>query len=200
MSSAPTRCRFIANLSRLQDVYLDLHFAIPFLSYPKCMPKAVPLVWQLQHQDLCWCLITVDATPSNYLNYGLYQVSEPLRRIIKLFPTYFKVQNLQADESSKTPWQPNQFWFSLPLPACKCNPEGSLNASCSKLGGQCQCKANVVGRCCDTCSAGSYGFGFHGCYGEWVSRSQHRHQCHLLALHSYPDCQGFECQIVCEAI
>ncbi|XP_061222234.1 laminin subunit beta-4 isoform X3 [Neopsephotus bourkii] len=48
--------------------------------------------------------------------------------------------------------------------ACKCNPQGSLNASCSKLGGQCQCKANVVGRCCDICSAGSYGFGFHGCY------------------------------------
>ncbi|XP_052646644.1 laminin subunit beta-4 [Harpia harpyja] len=48
--------------------------------------------------------------------------------------------------------------------ACKCNPQGSLNASCSKLGGQCPCKANVVGRCCDTCSAGSYGFGFHGCY------------------------------------
>ncbi|NXW12281.1 LAMB4 protein, partial [Circaetus pectoralis] len=48
--------------------------------------------------------------------------------------------------------------------ACKCNPQGSLNASCSKLGGQCPCKANVMGRCCDTCSAGSYGFGFHGCY------------------------------------
>ncbi|NXG31934.1 LAMB4 protein, partial [Dromaius novaehollandiae] len=48
--------------------------------------------------------------------------------------------------------------------ACKCNPQGSLNTSCSKLGGQCQCKANVVGRCCDTCSVGSYGFGFHGCY------------------------------------
>ncbi|KAF4793886.1 laminin subunit beta 4 [Turdus rufiventris] len=50
------------------------------------------------------------------------------------------------------------------FPACKCNPQGSLNVSCSKLGGQCHCKANVVGRCCDTCSAGSYGFGFHGCY------------------------------------
>nr|XP_009932075.1 PREDICTED: laminin subunit beta-4 [Opisthocomus hoazin] len=48
--------------------------------------------------------------------------------------------------------------------ACKCNPQGSLNTSCSKLGGQCQCKANVVGRCCDSCSAGSYGFGFRGCY------------------------------------
>ncbi|KAM6320647.1 laminin subunit beta-4 [Aegotheles albertisi] len=48
--------------------------------------------------------------------------------------------------------------------ACQCNPQGSLNTSCSKLGGQCHCKANVVGRCCDTCSVGSYGFGFHGCY------------------------------------
>ncbi|KAM8821354.1 laminin subunit beta-4 [Eudromia elegans] len=48
--------------------------------------------------------------------------------------------------------------------ACKCSPQGSLSASCAKLGGQCQCKANVVGRCCDTCSPGSYGFGFHGCY------------------------------------
>ncbi|XP_009995089.1 PREDICTED: LOW QUALITY PROTEIN: laminin subunit beta-4 [Chaetura pelagica] len=46
--------------------------------------------------------------------------------------------------------------------ACRCNPQGSLHGSCSRLGGQCQCKANVVGRCCDTCSPGSYGFGFHG--------------------------------------
>ncbi|XP_061844989.1 laminin subunit beta-4 [Colius striatus] len=48
--------------------------------------------------------------------------------------------------------------------ACKCNPQGSLGTSCSALGGQCQCKANVVGRCCDTCSVGTYGFGSHGCY------------------------------------
>uniref|UniRef100_A0A669P238 Laminin subunit beta-1 n=1 Tax=Phasianus colchicus TaxID=9054 RepID=A0A669P238_PHACC len=56
------------------------------------------------------------------------------------------------------------FFVWLLFVSCKCNPQGSLNASCSKLGGQCHCKANVVGRCCDTCSAGSYGFGFHGCY------------------------------------
>uniref|UniRef100_A0A7M4F6Y3 Laminin subunit beta 4 n=1 Tax=Crocodylus porosus TaxID=8502 RepID=A0A7M4F6Y3_CROPO len=47
---------------------------------------------------------------------------------------------------------------------CKCHPQGSLSSNCSKLGGQCQCKPNVFGRCCDTCSVGSYGFGFHGCY------------------------------------
>uniref|UniRef100_A0A8C4VI90 Laminin subunit beta 4 n=1 Tax=Gopherus evgoodei TaxID=1825980 RepID=A0A8C4VI90_9SAUR len=47
---------------------------------------------------------------------------------------------------------------------CKCHPEGSLSSSCSQLGGQCQCKPNVAGRCCDRCSAESFGFGFHGCY------------------------------------
>lgn len=137
------------------------------------MLKTVPWMWQLQHQDLCWCLIYHHhwCCTSNDLNHGHHQVSEPLIRISRLFPTYFKVWNLQADDSSNTPWQPNLFWFSLPLPACKCNPQGSLNANCSKLGGQCQCKANVVGRCCDTCSAGSYGFGFHGCYGECLAAS-----------------------------
>ncbi|XP_014427659.2 laminin subunit beta-4 isoform X1 [Pelodiscus sinensis] len=47
---------------------------------------------------------------------------------------------------------------------CKCHPQGSLSSSCSQVGGQCQCKPNVAGRCCDRCSAGSFGFGFHGCY------------------------------------
>uniref|UniRef100_A0A8C3TFK0 Laminin subunit beta 4 n=1 Tax=Chelydra serpentina TaxID=8475 RepID=A0A8C3TFK0_CHESE len=47
---------------------------------------------------------------------------------------------------------------------CKCHPQGSLSSSCSQRGGQCPCKPNVAGRCCDRCSAGSFGFGFHGCY------------------------------------
>ncbi|XP_010152357.1 PREDICTED: laminin subunit beta-4 [Eurypyga helias] len=65
--------------------------------------------------------------------------------------------------------------------ACKCNPQGSLDTSCSKLGGQCQCKANchpqgslstlcdqVTGQCscrrevdgqrCSRCLAGYFGF------------------------------------------
>ncbi|KAF3819019.1 hypothetical protein GH733_013169 [Mirounga leonina] len=51
--------------------------------------------------------------------------------------------------------------------ACKCHPQGSGGPSCSRLGGQCQCKPHVAGRCCDRCSPGSYGLGHHGC-----------HQCH----------------------
>ncbi|XP_006859338.1 PREDICTED: laminin subunit beta-4 [Chrysochloris asiatica] len=48
--------------------------------------------------------------------------------------------------------------------ACKCHPQGSMGASCSPLGGQCQCRPAVEGRCCDRCSAGSYGLDHHGCH------------------------------------
>ncbi|XP_072856749.2 laminin subunit beta-4 [Pogona vitticeps] len=47
--------------------------------------------------------------------------------------------------------------------SCRCHPQGSVNSNCEKLGGQCECKPNVIGRCCDKCSAGSYGFGSQGC-------------------------------------
>ncbi|XP_042191375.1 laminin subunit beta-4 [Callorhinchus milii] len=46
---------------------------------------------------------------------------------------------------------------------CNCNPQGSASPVCSRFGGQCQCKPGVIGRCCDTCVPGSYGFGSNGC-------------------------------------
>jgi coxsackievirus/adenovirus receptor len=46
---------------------------------------------------------------------------------------------------------------------CGCNPTGSKSAICDTLGGQCQCKLNVVGRTCDRCAPGTYGFGPEGC-------------------------------------
>lgn len=49
------------------------------------------------------------------------------------------------------------------LPGCRCNATGSLSQSCSKLGGFCECKANVIGRCCDTCAPLTFDFGPDGC-------------------------------------
>ncbi|XP_064631916.1 laminin subunit beta-1-like isoform X2 [Lineus longissimus] len=46
---------------------------------------------------------------------------------------------------------------------CQCDPMGSLSTECDPLGGQCKCKQNVVGRRCDQCSPGMWGFGPDGC-------------------------------------
>ncbi|XP_030208382.1 LOW QUALITY PROTEIN: laminin subunit beta-2, partial [Gadus morhua] len=47
--------------------------------------------------------------------------------------------------------------------ACQCDPQGSVSADCEKVGGQCLCKPNVIGRRCDQCAPGTYGFGQQGC-------------------------------------
>uniref|UniRef100_A0A4W6G2C9 Laminin, beta 2-like n=1 Tax=Lates calcarifer TaxID=8187 RepID=A0A4W6G2C9_LATCA len=46
---------------------------------------------------------------------------------------------------------------------CQCDPQGSLSGECDKVGGQCRCKPNVMGRHCDQCAPGTYGFGVNGC-------------------------------------
>lgn len=47
--------------------------------------------------------------------------------------------------------------------ACRCNLQGSLSPYCSKFGGLCECKPNVIGRCCDSCAPLTFGFGQEGC-------------------------------------
>uniref|UniRef100_A0A348G671 Laminin subunit beta1 n=1 Tax=Odontomachus monticola TaxID=613454 RepID=A0A348G671_ODOMO len=47
--------------------------------------------------------------------------------------------------------------------SCECNPTGSRSLLCENYGGMCPCKPNVVGRRCDRCAPGTYGFGPEGC-------------------------------------
>lgn len=46
---------------------------------------------------------------------------------------------------------------------CDCDPTGSVSGLCDQQGGNCLCKPNVVGRRCDRCAPGTFGFGPEGC-------------------------------------
>lgn len=58
--------------------------------------------------------------------------------------------------------------FSLLL-ACECDSTGSYSSICEPVGGECKCKPNVIGRKCDYCAPGTYGFGPEGCKGAFQS-------------------------------
>ncbi|XP_047459285.1 laminin subunit beta-2 isoform X2 [Mugil cephalus] len=61
---------------------------------------------------------------------------------------------------------------------CQCDPQGSLSGECDKVGGQCHCKPNVMGRRCDQCAPGSFGFGAYGCtVCDCHSEGSTSHQC-----------------------
>ncbi|TRY81696.1 hypothetical protein DNTS_026007 [Danionella cerebrum] len=47
--------------------------------------------------------------------------------------------------------------------ACNCHHLGAYGPFCQKFGGQCQCRPNVIGRCCDSCAPLTYGLGPSGC-------------------------------------
>ncbi|XP_051874089.1 LOW QUALITY PROTEIN: laminin subunit beta-2 [Pristis pectinata] len=46
---------------------------------------------------------------------------------------------------------------------CQCDPQGSLSSECQHHGGQCRCKPNVIGRRCQQCAPGTFGFSPAGC-------------------------------------
>ncbi|CAG6021045.1 unnamed protein product [Menidia menidia] len=48
---------------------------------------------------------------------------------------------------------------------CRCDPQGALSGECERVGGQCRCKPNVIGRRCGQCAPGTYGYGIQGCTG-----------------------------------
>ncbi|KAM6470530.1 laminin subunit beta-2 isoform 2-T2 [Liasis olivaceus] len=46
---------------------------------------------------------------------------------------------------------------------CQCDLQGSLSLECKPDGGHCQCKPHVMGRRCERCTPGAFGFGPGGC-------------------------------------
>lgn len=73
----------------------------------------------------------------------------------------------------------NRMFVVFLLPACDCDPDGSLNGgicdghdepSLGMVAGQCRCKDHVEGPRCDKCKSGFFGLSAEnprGCQSEW---------------------------------
>lgn len=48
--------------------------------------------------------------------------------------------------------------FNAAALSCDCVAQGSESFQCEEYGGQCKCKANVIGRRCERCAPGYYNF------------------------------------------
>ncbi|XP_058129242.1 laminin subunit beta-1 [Anopheles ziemanni] len=78
--------------------------------------------------------------------------------------TYYDVNyNTVAPEECRDILDMISVYINNGATPCECNPTGSKSKKCVESGGLCACKTNVVGRQCDRCAPGTYGFGPEGC-------------------------------------
>lgn len=88
-----------------------------------------------------------------------------------VFPTpdfgdAYKTRNCQYDSNDPYCQMMNQHITKIihnGAISCECDPTGAISKQCEDYGGTCPCKPNVIGRKCDVCALGTYGFGPDGC-------------------------------------
>ncbi|XP_028308576.1 laminin subunit beta-2 isoform X2 [Gouania willdenowi] len=69
---------------------------------------------------------------------------------------------LMSDTCAKIITSMSAIIYDGALP-CNCDLRGSVSFVCDARGGQCPCRLNVIGRRCDQCAPGTFGFGPTGC-------------------------------------
>lgn len=70
---------------------------------------------------------------------------------------HFNVQ-LNASEFCKSSVFSLTAEYNVGALPCNCDIDGSKSFECEQFGGQCSCKANIIGRQCEACKTGFYGF------------------------------------------
>jgi laminin, alpha 3/5 len=70
---------------------------------------------------------------------------------------HFNVQ-LNASEFCKSSVFSLTAEYNVGALPCGCDIDGSTSFECEQFGGQCQCKPNIIGRQCEACKTGFYGF------------------------------------------
>lgn len=83
--------------------------------------------------------------------------------------------------------QPGFYGFPM-CQRCDCHPTGTdtlnTNGHCGQQDGQCPCKANVMGRRCDTCKDSTFGLLQVGPASTETDQQQHQE---LMTRHSFDD-------------
>lgn len=100
-------------------------------------------------------LVPADVYKETLLNEGTYDQTKEF--IHKCGQDHFYIPLNASDFCKNAVFSLTTAYNDGALP-CGCDYIGSTSFECEPFGGQCQCKPNVIGRQCDACRTGYYGF------------------------------------------
>ncbi|XP_011495348.1 PREDICTED: laminin subunit alpha [Ceratosolen solmsi marchali] len=100
-------------------------------------------------------VIPVDLYSDNYLKK--LQFDQTKEFIKKCGNNHFHINRTEEGFCRDSVFSLTANYNNGALP-CSCDIDGTTSFECEKFGGQCPCKANIIGRRCNICKTGFYGF------------------------------------------
>ncbi|XP_050097931.1 laminin subunit alpha isoform X1 [Anopheles aquasalis] len=102
----------------------------------------------------------VQLVPADQFNDGLLReemFDQTIEFIQQCGQNHFYIQTNASELCRKAVFSLTADYNSGALP-CNCDYAGSTSFECEPFGGQCQCKPHIIGRKCEACKTGYYGF------------------------------------------